>query len=123
MSRNKKLLTFIGLIILLLLTFLLFFGMGDTEKNGIQISSFIFILVNELILFGNIFLLTNKKLNTFSVAGISSLTFIYIVCSLLFNILFISLFKTVRAILVFNFSILLIYIFIYVMILWFKKEN
>lgn len=91
---------------------LLFFGTSNTPKTGKQISLFIFIVVAELIIFCNIMLIMNKKLNTFAIAGLSSTTFLYAICSCIFNILLKNIFSSVRGVLVTNFSILLVYLFV-----------
>ena len=116
MSKNKKYITIIGLIIVILFSFLIFFGIGNAEKTQMQISSFIFVLLTEIIIFANIIILTSKKLNTFAIAGISSSTIIYAIISLIVNILFVGVFKTIRTNLVFNFGLLLIYVFVVVMV-------
>ena len=123
MSKNKKYITIIGLIIAILFSFLIFFGIGNAEKTQMQISSFIFVLLTEIIIFVNIIILTSKKLNTFAIAGISSSTIIYAIISLIVNILFVGVFKTIRTNLVFNFGLLLIYVFVVVMVMLFKKEE
>lgn len=123
MSDNKKIITVISLVVVITFSMLLFFGTGNFDKTGIQISSFIFIIITELVAFCNVFLLTNKKLNTFARAGLSSIAGIYIASSLLFNILLSGLFRTVRSVLVFNFAILLLYIFIALVVIFFKKEG
>ena len=123
MSKNKKYITIIGLIIAILFSFLIFFGIGNAEKTQMQISSFIFVLLTEIIIFANIIILTSKKLNTFAIAGISSSTIIYAIISLIVNILFVGVFKTIRTNLVFNFGLLLIYLFVVVMVMLFKKEE
>ena len=123
MSKNKKYITIIGLIIAILFSFLIFFGIGNAEKTQMQISSFIFVLLTEIIIFANIIILTSKKLNTFAIAGISSSTIIYAIISLIVNILFVGVFKTIRTNLVFNFGLLLIYVFVVVMVMLFKKED
>ena len=123
MSKNKKYITIIGLIIAILFRFLIFFGIGNAEKTQMQISSFIFVLLTEIIIFANIIILTSKKLNTFAIAGISSSTIIYAIISLIVNILFVGVFKTIRTNLVFNFGLLLIYVFVVVMVMLFKKEE
>lgn len=122
MKNKKNAVLCIALIIVIAFSLLLFFGIGEKQKTEIQISSFIFAIVTELVIFCNIFLMLNKKLNTFSVAGLSSTTFLYAGSSLLFNILLVDIFTTLRGILVFNFSILLIYLFIDTIIILFKKE-
>jgi len=124
MSNNKKLICLSGLIILLAFSFLIFFGLDTTEKTNIEISSFIFVLLTEFLVIGNVFFVTIKKINnTFTVAGISSLTFLYTIISLIFNIFFINVFSTLRGNLVFNLSILLIYSFIALTFFFFKKEE
>ena len=123
MSNNKKIIATIGLIIVLAFSFLLFFGISTSSKTSIDISAFIFILVTEFIIYGCIFTLTAQKRNLFMISGLSSLTFLYSVCSLLFNVLLKGIFNSLRGILIFNFSILLIYAFVIVLLFLFKKEN
>lgn len=124
MKDKKNIILCISLIIVIAFSMLLFFGMGELEKTGIQISAFIFTILTEVIVFGNVMILTsNKKLNTFLIAGLSSTTFLYAVASLLFNVLLSGVFTTLRGILVFNFSLLLIYLFTSSIILLFKKED
>ncbi len=123
MKKKKNIILCIALLIVIVLSMLLFFETGEIEKTKIQISSFIFVIITELVVFANIVLITNKKLNTFTIAGLSSITFLYAVCSFLFNILLKGIFTTTRGILVFNFSILLVYLFLSVITLLFKKEN
>lgn len=123
MKKNKNIIINILLIIVIALSMLLFFGIENTTKSGIQISSFVFIIVTELIIYFNVLIILNKKLNTFTIAGLSSSTFIYSICSIVFNIILISIFQTVKNILVFNFSILLVYAFIVAIIMLLKKES
>ena len=123
MKNKKNIILIIALIIVMAFTMLLFFGIGDSNKTGIQISSIIFIIVTELLVFGSILLISNKKLNTFAIAGLSSSSFLYAICSLIFNTVLLFIFKTVKSILIFNFSILLVYLFINAMIFLFKKED
>ncbi len=123
MSKNKKIISIIGLVIVLAFSFLIFLGVNPIKKTGVEISAFIFVLITELILYGCAFALASKKQNTFMTAGLSSITFLYTICSLLFNILFVGIFKSVRSILIFNFSILCIYAFVIVLLFLFKKES
>ena len=123
MSDKKKIISTLGLVIVLAFSFLIFFGISTAEKTSVEISAFIFILITEFIVYGCTFLLTSKKLNTFMIAGISSITFLYAICSALFNILLIGIFNSIRGILIFNFSILLIYAFIIVLLFLFKSEE
>ena len=110
MSDKKKIITSVGLVILLAFSFLMFFGIDTDKKTGIEISAFIFTIVDEIIIFGTILFLGNKKLNTFAKSGIASSTFIYLLISLAFNVILKSVFSTVRGILVFNFGGLLLWL-------------
>ena len=123
MKKNKNIILNVSLLIIIAFSMLLFFGTGSYTKSEIEISSFIFVVITELIIYFNAIIILNKKLNTFTIAGLSSSTFLYTICSIVFNILLISIFQTLKNILVFNFSILLIYLFIISIIILFKKES
>lgn len=120
MNKNKKIMLSFGLLIIIALSCVLFFGVGDASKNIIQILSFIFVIIDELVTYSVILWLTSNKNNAFSIAGISSATCIFLVISIIANVL---ISKTLRGILVFNFSILLIYIFIITLIKLADKEE
>ena len=123
MSKNKKIILTISLTIMIALSFLLFLGIGKVEKTNEQILRFTFIIVNEILIYGTILWSTRKKCNAFTNAGIISAMVIYTIISLLFNLIFISVFTTVKNILVFNFSILLVFAFIATIVIFAKKEN
>lgn len=123
MKEKKNIILCIALLMVIALSMVLFFGIGESEKTGVQISSFVFIMITELTVFTNAMLMTNKRLNTFAIAGLSSTTFLYVICSFLFNVLLKGIFTTVKEILVLNFSLLLVYLFIDTIIIFFKKER
>ncbi len=123
MKNKKNIILLVALLIAILLSTVLFIGIGNMPKTSIQISAFIFVVLTEILLFTNIYIITNKKLNTFTIAGLSSTIFLYTSCSLIFNVLAISIFGTLKNILVFNISILLIYLLINTIIILFKKET
>ena len=123
MKNKKNIILSIMLIILISLSFLLFFGINGDKKTEIQLETFAFIIFDELLLFGNIILFLNKKMNTFLIAGLSSTTFLYLISSLLINIIFKSIFTSLRGVLVFNFSLILIYLLINSTILIFKRDE
>ena len=123
MSKAKKVILTVILIMILSLNFLLFFGIVPIEKTGIEISSFVFIIISELIAYGVTLWTTRKKSDAFSNAGIFSCTFIYIIVSLIFNVVLRSIFNTVKNNLIFNFSALLIYGLLVTTVILFKKEN
>lgn len=124
MKNKKNVILCISLLIVIAFSMLLFFGIGELEKTEIQISAFIFIILTEVIVFANAMIYTSsKKLNTFLIAGLGSTTFLYATASLLFNVLLRGVFATLKGILIFNFSLLLIYLFISSIIILFKKES
>ena len=123
MKEKRNLILIVALFIVIAFTLLLFFGVGNNEKTGIQICGIIFTIITELIVFGNILFINNKKLNTFMIAGLSSTSFLYAICSIIFNSILFGVFKTIKSILIFNFALLLVYLFIDTMIFLFKKEE
>lgn len=124
MKNKKNGLIIMIFVILILLTSLMFFGLGSVEKNIVQIVSFLFIVITEIISMVSVLLLGSPKMNTYAIAGISSTTFIYAVVSLIINILANTLFSTLRGIVVINFIIILLYLLLNITILAFKKgEN
>ncbi len=118
MSKKKIYILTIALILLIALSTLIFLGIGS-HKN-IQIVSFIFIILTEIIIYGNVLLLFSNKLNTFAKAGFSSTLILYIISIILINIIFNSLFS-IKSILITNFSLLLIYLLVDTFILFFKE--
>lgn len=123
MKNKKNIILSIALIIVIAFSFVIFYGVGDSPKTEIQTISFVFIIITELVVFANSLLITNKKMNMFAIAGLSTTTFLYAVVSIIINILAMGLFTTIKSIIVFNISIILIYLFIDTMIILFKKEN
>ncbi len=103
MSKKKKYITIIGLIIAILFSFNIFRN-RKCRKNT-NANKFIYICITNrdynICKYNNINI---KKLNTFAIAGISSSTIIYAIISLIVNILFVGVFKTIRTNLVFNFD-------------------
>ncbi len=123
MNKNKNIILTIILIIALALTSLIFFGTGDTDKTDIEIASYVFMLVTEVVSVVITMAISSKKDETFLVAGTSSITGIYFLISLGVNLLGANIFNSLRGILVCNFSIVLIYALIVAVILLFKKEK
>ena len=119
MSKKKIYILTIALILLIALSSLIFLGINN-NKTSIQIVSFIFTILMEIITYGNIILFFSNKLNTFAKAGFSSTLILYIISIILINIIFNSLF-TIKSILITNFSLLLIYLLVDTFILFFKE--
>ncbi len=122
MNKNKKIIFTFSLIIVIMLSFLLFFGVGSTQKTAIQGTSFAFIILDEILVYSMILILTETKQKAFAVAGLSTITCIYIGISFIVN-LFIKNILTMKSLLITNFSFLLIYLFVDTMILLAKEDN
>ena len=122
MKNNRNIILLIALLLVITFSTLLFFGMGSNEKSSIQICSFVFIIISEIITFGMALILMSTKTNTFLKAGFSSATVLYLVSAILINTIFLNLFATFKGILLTNFCLLIAYLFIDVIILFFKKE-
>lgn len=120
---RKNIIATIALILIIILTFLLFFGVGTTYKADIKITSFVFIILTEMLTYGNVILLFSNKLNTFAKVGFCSTLFLYLISVILVNIIFISLFTTLKGIIVMNFSLFVVYLLIDTIIVFFKKEG
>lgn len=110
-------------VLIILLNFVFYYGFSSDEKTVIQDGSFAFTIVSEIIFFGMIYLLSRKQENAFSRAGIASASVIYLVISLILNILMKSIFNTLRALITTNIIILIIYVVIILAVYLFKKEN
>lgn len=123
MEKNKNILLSIGLIIIIALSFLLFFGIGESNKNGIQISSFAFVILDEIIIYAVILWASNKEKNTFLKAGVFSSVFIYLISSIVFNMFLKNMLGSLNTVLVINIAMLLIFSLILVIIMFFNKEN
>lgn len=122
--NNKKIwILILSLIIMIAFSSLIFFGLFENEKNSVQLTSFIFIILTEIISFSSIGVVVSKKFNTFINSGILSTTFLYAVSSAFINILTSPLFVSSRKLTTVNIAILLIYLFIIAIIFMFRKEN
>ncbi len=123
MKNKKNIILLVALVLVITFSTLLFFGIGNNEKSSIEIWSFIFIIMAELIFYCNALILLSKKTNTFLKAGFSSTSFLYLVCTIFINTIFLSIFKTLKNLLITNFCILIAYFLINTIILFFKRED
>ena len=110
-------------ILIVVLSFVIYYGFSDTEKTAIQNTAFIFTIISEILFFTIIYLVTRQKENTFSRAGISIISVIYFIVSLILNVIMKTTFETVRALVTTNLIILILYIAIILIIYLFKKEK
>lgn len=121
MKKNRNIIITCSLILIVALSFLLFFGIKTNPKTSIDIAEFIFTIFTEIVLYAEIMFITNKENNTFTISGLTTITILYFIISCIFNVILKHIFQTLRGILVFDFSILLIYLSMVCMILIFKK--
>lgn len=123
MNKNKKRILTISLLIIIILSFVLFLGIGDNSKTLIQIISFVFIIIDEIIVYSTVLLLTERRQKAFSIAGIYSITSIYIVSSLIINVILKNIIFNLKTLLITNLAVLLTYLFITTLILLSKEEK
>lgn len=121
MKKKKNLILVSLLILLLCISFLVFFGLFNDKKSSIDNIAFIFTIFTEFLIFINLVILLNKKTDTFLVSGTCSTMFLYIVCSIILNGLLKGLFTSSRSLIVVNIILILVYLFINFVILLFKK--
>lgn len=121
MKKKKNLILVSLLILLLCISFLVFFGLFNDKKSSIDNIAFIFTIFTEFLIFINLVILLNKKTDTFLVSGTCSTMFLYIVCSIILNVLLKGLFTSSRSLIVVNIILILVYLFINFVILLFKK--
>lgn len=122
--KGKKLIIYTSIsALIILLSFVMYFGFSDAEKTNIQNIGFTFTIITEVVFFGTIYLITRNSENTFSRAGIASISVIYLIISLILNIFAITAFETERALITTNIIILILYLAIVLITQLFKKEK
>ena len=122
--KGKKLIIYTSIsVLIILLSFVMYFGFSDAEKTNIQNIGFIFTIITEVVFFGTIYLITRNSENTFSRAGIASISVIYLIISLILNIFAKTAFETERALITTNIIILILYLAIALITQLFKKEK
>lgn len=122
--KGKKLIIYTCFsVLIVLLSFVIYYGFSDVEKTEIQNTAFAFTVIAEVIFFGMTYVLTREEVNAFTRAGIGSISVIYLLVSLILNILIKAVFQTVRTLIVTNVIVLIIYIAIILTIYLFKKEK
>lgn len=122
--KGKKLIIYTSIsVLIILLSFVMYFGFSDAEKTNIQNIGFTFTIITEVVFFGTIYLITRNSENTFSRAGIASISVIYLIISLILNIFAKTAFETERALITTNIIILILYLAIALITQLFKKEK
>lgn len=122
--KGKKLIIYTSIsVLIILVSFVMYFGFSDAEKTNIQNIGFTFTIITEVVFFGTIYLITRNSENTFSRAGIASISVIYLIISLILNIFAKTAFETERALITTNIIILILYLAIALITQLFKKEK
>lgn len=122
--KGKKLGIYSAIAVLvILLSFVINYGFSDIEKTSIQNTAFVFTIVAETLFFVAIYFITREGQNTFSRAGIASLSVIYIIVALLLNTVMQGQFNQVRSLVTTNIMVLMIYLVIALVVYLAKKED
>ncbi len=122
--KGKKLIIYtIVAMLIILASFVIYFGFSIVEKTNIQNVAFTFTIITEIIFFGAIYLTTRKEENTFSKSGVISASFIYLIVSLILNIILKGVFSVVRTLITTNIIVIILYIVLVLVIYLFKKEQ
>lgn len=122
--KGKKLTIYIGFAILMVvLSFVIYFGFSNVEKTTLQNIAFSFTIISELVFFIMIYLATRENNNTFSKSGIISASVIYILLGVILNIFAQSIFSTVRMLVTSNVILLILYVGTILLIYLAKKER
>ena len=122
--KGKKLIIYTSIsVLIILVSFVMYFGFSDAEKTNIQNIGFTFTIITEVVFFGTIYLITRNSENTFSRAGIASISVIYLIISLILNIFAKTAFETERALITTNIIILILYLAIALITQLLKKEK
>lgn len=122
--KGKKLYIYICFtVLIILLSFVIYYGFSEVEKTNMQNISFSFIILAEVIFFSMIYFSTNEKNSIFQNAGLISSSSIYIIITLIVNIFLKVIFPTTRILCTVNIIMLLIYIGIIMLIFLVKEER
>ena len=122
--KGKKLAIYISFALLIIvLSFVIYYGFTDAQKTDMQNVAFSFIIISEIIFFSMIYFVTRDKNNTFLKSGVISTSAVYIVALFILNIFLKTIFSTVRILVATNIILLILYIGVVLLIYLAKKEN
>lgn len=110
-------------LLVILLSFVIYYGFSDVAKTAIQNVSFAFIIITEIIFFGVIYFVCKQKNRLFLKSGVISVSSIYLLVNLILNIFLKTIFSKVRILIVINVILLIFYIGIILLINLAEKEN
>lgn len=110
--KGKKLLIYTSIAILtILLSLVLFYlGISNTPKTAMNNSCFAFVIVAEIVFYTMIYIATDKKFGTFTKTGVSVMSTLYILISLILNTVLQWIFGgNIRACITINISLIIIF--------------
>lgn len=117
---SNTLIKTIMFLIVVALSCLLFFGLGNTDKSGIQLVSFGFIIFAELVVYVSTLLAGIIKSEKITSADIISCGILYAIASLLINMVF--SITEMRPLIVFNIAAILAYLLLFTIVIGMKKK-
>jgi hypothetical protein len=117
---SNTLIKTIMFIIVVALSCLLFFGLGDTDKTGVQLVSFGFIIFAELVIYVSTLLPSVIKSEKITSADIISCGVLYAIAAFLINIVF--SITEMRPLVVFNIAAILAYLLLFAIMVLMKKK-
>ena len=122
--KGKKLPIYIGFsVLMVVLSFVIYYGFSNVEKTSMQNVAFGFVVMAEVVFFGMIYVSSNEKHTTFLKAGIISASSIYMLASLVLNLILKAMFTQVRILVTLNIIFLVLYIGIILLLFLVKKES
>lgn len=122
--KGKKLFIYIGFtLLMIILSFGIYYGFSEVKKTDIQNIGFSFTILAESIFFTMIYFSTNEKNSTFLKAGIVSSSSIYIILAFILNVLLKGMFEKARILFTMNIVLLLLYVGVILLTFLVKKER
>ncbi len=122
--KGKKLAIYICFSLLIIaLSFVIYYGFSDVQKTYIQNVGFSSIIISEIIFFTMIYVVTRENNNIFVKSGVISVSGIYILTMLLLNTVLKAMFATARILITTNIILLILYVGIILLIYLAKKEK
>lgn len=120
-GKSNNLIKTILFLVIVLLTCLLFFGLGSEKKEDFELVSFGFFMFSEVVLYIMTLLPSLVETKSLSSSDITSVGFLYLITSLFIN--FIIIIKPMRTLVVINIASILVYIILFLIILLNKRKR
>lgn len=120
-GKSNNLIKTILFLVIVLLTCLLFFGLGSEKKEDLELVSFGFFMFSEVVLYIMTLLPSLVETKSLSSSDITSVGFLYLITSLFIN--FIIIINPMRTLVVINIASILVYIILFLIILLNKRKR